>query len=170
MNDFNYKKSLGQNFLQDKNILENIVKCANISDNALTIEIGPGSGNLTKEIAKLSKQVLCYEIDERLEMVLDDTFRYLVGAYYGISEMDEYDLKEYVLKDIEEYIRSFVKQNPIKNFNYKEEASRVMFDRELKTKLQDSLIVLPKVNASTELILLVKERLKRIREEEIEKL
>ena len=103
-------------------------------------------------------------------MVLDDTFRYLVGAYYGISEMDEYDLKEYVLKDIEEYIRSFVKQNPIKNFNYKEEASRVMFDRELKTKLQDSLIVLPKVNASTELILLVKERLKRIREEEIEKL
>ena len=103
-------------------------------------------------------------------MVLDDTFRYLVGAYYGISEMDEYDLKEYVLKDIEEYIRSFVKQNPIKNFNYKEEASRVMSDRELKTKLQDSLIVLPKVNASTELILLVKERLKRIREEEIEKL
>ena len=103
-------------------------------------------------------------------MVLDDTFRYLVGAYYGISEMDEYDLKEYVLKDIEEYIRSFVKQNPIKNFNYKEEASRVMSDRELKTKLQDSLIVLPKVNASTELILLVKERLKIIREEEIEKL
>ena len=103
-------------------------------------------------------------------MVLDDTFRYLVGAYYGICEMDEYDLKEYVLKDIEEYIRSFVKQNPIKNFNYKEEANRVMSDRELKTKLQDSLIVLPKVNASTELILLVKERLKRIREEEIEKL
>ncbi|MGN1372082.1 MAG: hypothetical protein ACI4XM_07415 [Candidatus Coprovivens sp.] len=103
-------------------------------------------------------------------MVLDDTFRYLVGAYYGISEMDEYDLKEYVLKDIEEYIRSFVKQNSIKNFNYKEEANRVMCDRELKTKLQDSLIVLPKVNASTELILLVKERLKRIREEEIEKL
>ena len=102
-------------------------------------------------------------------MVLDDTFRYLVGAYYGICEMDEYDLKEYVLKDIEEYIRSFVKQNPIKNFNYKEEANRVMSDRELKTKLQDSLIVLPKVNASTELILLVKERLKRIREEEIEK-
>ena len=47
MNDFNYKKSLGQNFLQDKNILENIVKCANICDNSLTIEIGPGSGNLT---------------------------------------------------------------------------------------------------------------------------
>ena len=81
MNDFNYKKSLGQNFLQDKNILENIVKCANITDNALTIEIGPGSGNLTKEIAKVSKQVLCYEIDERLEMVLDDSLK----EYHNIN-------------------------------------------------------------------------------------
>jgi len=41
-------------------------------------------------------------------------------------------------------------------------------ERSLKTKLQDSLIVLPKVNATTELILLVKARLKEIREEELE--
>ncbi len=71
MDEFNYKKSLGQNFLQDKNILENIVKVANIEGNSLTIEIGPGSGNLTKEIAKVSNQVLCYEIDDRLETYLD---------------------------------------------------------------------------------------------------
>ena len=71
MDKFNYKKSLGQNFLQDKNILENIVKVANIEGNSLTIEIGPGSGNLTKEIAKVSNQVLCYEIDDRLETYLD---------------------------------------------------------------------------------------------------
>ena len=98
----------------------------------------------------------------------DDTFRYLVGAYFGISEMDEYDLKEYVLKDIEEYIIDFIKQNPIKNFDYEKEAREVENSRELKTKLQDSLVVLPKINASTELILLVKARLKKIREEEIE--
>lgn len=101
-------------------------------------------------------------------MNLDDTFRYLVGAYYGISEMDEYDLKEYVLKDIEEYIVDFINQNPIKDFDYKKEAMDVERSRELKTKLQDSLVVLPKINASTELILLVKARLKKIREEEIE--
>ena len=101
-------------------------------------------------------------------MNLKDTYRYLVGAYYGISEMDEYDLKEYILKDIEEYIKSFLKDNPIKNFNYKEEAELVNIEKSLKTKLQDSLVVLPKVNASTELILLVKARLKKIREEEIE--
>ena len=101
-------------------------------------------------------------------MDLKDTYRYLVGAYYGISEMDEYDLKEYVLKDIEEYIRTFIKDNPIKEFNYKEEAELANNERSIKTKLQDSLVVLPKVNASTELILLVKARLKKIREEEID--
>lgn len=101
-------------------------------------------------------------------MNLEDTFRYMVGAYYGIAELDEYDLKEYILKDIEEYIVEFIKQNPIKNFNYKEEAMVVERDRSLKTKLQDSLVLLPKINASTELILIVKARLKRIREEEID--
>jgi hypothetical protein len=101
-------------------------------------------------------------------MDLRDTFRYMVGAYYGISEMDEYELKEYILKDIEEYIIQFIKENPIKDFDYVKEARDVEEKRELKTKLQDSLVVLPKVNASTELILLVKARLKKIREEEIE--
>ena len=101
-------------------------------------------------------------------MDLKDTFRYLVGAYYGISEMDEYSLKEYVLKDIEDYIRSFIQDNPIKDFDYRKEAELANEERSLKTKLQDSLVVLPKVKASTELILLVKSRLKRIREEEIE--
>ena len=62
----------------------------------------------------------------------------------------------------------YLKDNPIKNFNYKEEADLVNIEKSLKTKLQDSLVVLPKVNASTELILLVKARLKKIREEEIE--
>ena len=99
MNDFNYKKSLGQNFLQDKNILENIVKCANITDNALTIEIGPGSGNLTKEIAKVSKQVLCYEIDERLEMVLDDSLK----EYHNINIIFADFLKRDINSDISKY-------------------------------------------------------------------
>lgn len=97
-----------------------------------------------------------------------DTFKYLVGAYYGIVEMDNYELKEYVLKDIENYIRDFVKDNYIENFDYGKEAERINDELELKTKLQDSLLVLPKVNAPMELILLVKARLKKLREEELE--
>lgn len=103
-------------------------------------------------------------------MDLKDTFRYLVGAYYGVSEMDNYELKEYVLKDIQGYIEQFIKENPIEDFDYYKEAMNVADCRELKTKLQDSLIVLPKVNASMELILLVKARIKELREEELSKM
>jgi hypothetical protein len=99
-----------------------------------------------------------------------DTFRYIVGAYYGIREMDNYDLKEYVLKDIEEYIHNYVKENYVKGFDYRAEAEKVEKELSLKTKLQDALIVLPRVNASMELILLVKAKLKEIREEELQSL
>ena len=95
-------------------------------------------------------------------MDLKDQFKYLVGGYYGITYMDEYPLKEYVLKDIENYIKDFIEINPIDNFNYQEAAEK--YEEELSeiTKLQDSLIVLNKINASLELVLLVKERLKKL--------
>jgi len=100
-------------------------------------------------------------------MNLRDIFKYLVGSYYGIMEMDEYSRKEYVLKDIEEYIKVFVKENPITNYDYYEEASNIEKELSLKTKLQDSLLVLPKVNAPLELILMVKLRLKEMNEDAI---
>ena len=95
-------------------------------------------------------------------MDLKDQFKYLVGGYYGITYMDDYPLKEYVLKDIENYIKDFIEINPIDNFNYQEEAKK--YEEELSeiTKLQDSLIVLNKINASMELVLLVKTRLKKL--------
>ena len=95
-------------------------------------------------------------------MDLKDQFKCLVGGYYGITYMDEYSLKEYVLKDIENYIKDFIEINPIDNFNYRDNAEK--YEEELSeiTKLQDSLIVLNKINASIELVLLVKERLKRL--------
>lgn len=95
-------------------------------------------------------------------MDLKDQFKYLVGGYYGITYMDDYPLKEYVLKDIENYIKDFIEINPIDNFNYQEEAKK--YEEELSeiTKLQDSLIVLNKINASMELVLLVKSRLKKL--------
>ena len=55
-------------------------------------------------------------------MELIDQFRYLVGGYYGVEYIDEYDLKVYVLKDIENYIKDFVEINPIDNFDYEKEA------------------------------------------------
>ncbi len=100
-------------------------------------------------------------------MNLEDQFRLLVGGYYGVLEMDEYDLKLYVLEDIEDYIRNFIRLNPIDDFDYKEEAKKIE-DIPLKRKLQDALIVLNKMNGSIELVLLIKKRLKQIHEDEME--
>lgn len=71
ISQFEFKKNFGQNFLKDKNIIEKIVNSVGIKDNSLVIEIGPGAGALTKELSVISKQVLAYEIDCRLEEVLD---------------------------------------------------------------------------------------------------
>jgi len=97
-------------------------------------------------------------------MSLEDQYRYLVGAYYGVIEMDEYDLKVYVLKDIENYIKDFIEVYPIDNFNYKKEAQKIENEVPLKTKLQDALLVLNKINGPLDLILLIKKRLKELKE------
>ena len=94
-------------------------------------------------------------------MELIDQFRYLVGGYYGLEYIDEYDLKVYVLKDIENYIKDFVEINPIDNFDYEKEALLVKDNVSEKVKLQDALIVLNKINASMDLVFLVKKRLKK---------
>lgn len=97
-------------------------------------------------------------------MTLQDQFKTLVGAYYGIEELSEYELQPYILKQIENYIKEFLEVHPIKNYNLKEEAENIKYKLETKRKLQDCLIVLPKIDASMELILLVKKKIREIDE------
>ena len=70
---FSFKKSLGQNFLIDTNILKKIVSFANLNENSGAIEIGPGIGALTEQLARTSKKVVAFEIDQRLLPILNDT-------------------------------------------------------------------------------------------------
>lgn len=70
---FSFKKSLGQNFLTEPNILRKIVAAAEIDETTPVVEIGPGIGALTEHLARQAKQVLAYEIDGRLLPVLEET-------------------------------------------------------------------------------------------------
>jgi 16S rRNA (adenine1518-N6/adenine1519-N6)-dimethyltransferase len=70
---FSFKKSLGQNFLIDTNILRKIVDAGQLSESSGAIEIGPGIGALTEQLAKVSKKVVAFEIDQRLLPILADT-------------------------------------------------------------------------------------------------
>lgn len=69
---FDFKKSLGQNFLNDENIIDKIVKSAEIDKDTLVIEIGPGAGALSKKTIPLSGYTILYEIDTRLKDILEE--------------------------------------------------------------------------------------------------
>ena len=69
------KKSLGQNFLNDKNILTKIIDCGKIIKNDIILEIGPGTGNLTEKIVeKKPKHIIVVEKDKELSKILKDKF------------------------------------------------------------------------------------------------
>lgn len=101
-------------------------------------------------------------------MTNKDTYRYLLGAYYGVREMDEYPIKEFTLKEIEEYINDFCKVNNLSEKMIEEERKDVEENVSLKVKLQDAMLLLPKLEGNTELYLLIKKRLKSIKEEEVD--
>ncbi len=65
------KKSLGQNFLQDENIIDKIVESVDVKENDLIIEIGPGQGALTRKLKNKKSFLIAFEIDERMHECLD---------------------------------------------------------------------------------------------------
>ena len=96
---FEYKKSLGQNFLVDKNVIHKIVDSACIDKDTFVIEIGPGSGAITKEIVPLSYYTLLYEADSRLKEKLEA----LLGQYTNYSLKIGDFLKVDIHEDLSKY-------------------------------------------------------------------
>ena len=89
------KKSLGQNFLIDKNILKRIVNIANIR-NKTVLEIGPGTGNLTTEILKKNpKKFIVIEKDKILSNNLKSTFKdQIIVINEDVLKVDETSLEK----------------------------------------------------------------------------
>lgn len=69
--NFRFSKSLGQNFLVDKNFVEKIVDRADVKDTNV-LEIGPGIGTITYEMAKSAKKVVAIEIDSALLPIIEE--------------------------------------------------------------------------------------------------
>ena len=99
---FTFKKSFGQNFLTDTNILQKIVDTAEIDDQINVIEIGPGIGALTEFLAERAAQVMAFEIDHRLVPILADTLR----DFDNVTVVNEDILKV----DLAQHIQNF--KNP----------------------------------------------------------
>ncbi|KRG11397.1 16S rRNA (adenine(1518)-N(6)/adenine(1519)-N(6))-dimethyltransferase RsmA [Staphylococcus sp. NAM3COL9] len=97
---FNFKKSLGQNFLIDVNIIQKIIDASDIGENTGVIEIGPGMGSLTEQLAKNAKKVVAFEIDQRLIPVLKDT----MGPYDNVEIINEDILKADIAHYVAEHL------------------------------------------------------------------
>lgn len=100
---FSFKKSLGQNFLIDPNILRNIVSHADLTERTGVIEIGPGIGALTEHIARAAKKVVAFEIDGRLLPVLEDT----LSPYDNVTIINQDVLEADLNKVVEEQFSGY---------------------------------------------------------------
>ncbi|GGD28251.1 16S rRNA (adenine(1518)-N(6)/adenine(1519)-N(6))-dimethyltransferase RsmA [Pontibacillus salipaludis] len=111
---FSFKKSLGQNFLIDANTLENIVNHAGVTRESGAIEIGPGIGALTEQLARKADKVLAFEIDQRLLPILDDTLH----DYDNVSVIHQDILQANVQETIREYFKEGQPVHVVANLPY----------------------------------------------------
>ena len=99
-------KNLGQNFLIDDTVIEDIVNGADIKKDDLVIEIGPGLGSMTALLVEKAKKVICVELDKKMIKILNDRFI----AYNNIELINEDVLK----LDLNKLIKQEKEQNEIK--------------------------------------------------------
>ncbi|KGM37962.1 Dimethyladenosine transferase [Streptococcus sinensis] len=93
---FTFKKSFGQNFLTDTNILQKIVDTAEIDKQVNVIEIGPGIGALTEFLAENAAEVMAFEIDDRLVPILADTLRNFDNVTVVNQDILKVNLAQYI--------------------------------------------------------------------------
>ena len=91
-------KDLGQNFLINNDVVENIINSSEVSEEDLIIEIGPGLGTLTKELIKRAGKVVCIELDKKMIKILKD--RIITSSNLEILNEDvlQVDLNELIKK------------------------------------------------------------------------
>ena len=106
---FSLSKSLGQNFLTDKNTIDKIIDQSNICHDDLVIEVGPGIGVITKELAQRAGYVVAIEIDKRLIPVLQDT----LSDFDNVEIVNE-DILEVDVNSLIESVKSKV-NTPLRN-------------------------------------------------------
>ncbi|MFB9324374.1 16S rRNA (adenine(1518)-N(6)/adenine(1519)-N(6))-dimethyltransferase RsmA [Paenibacillus aurantiacus] len=98
---FSFKKSLGQNFLIDQNILRKIVSAAGLDKTKGALEIGPGIGALTQHLASEAARVTAIEIDDRLIPILGDIFADTDNVHIEHGDVLKLNLSELMARQFE---------------------------------------------------------------------
>lgn len=98
---FQLSKSLGQNFITDRNVIERIIEGAEIGNDDLVIEIGPGIGVLTAEAAEAAAKVVAVEIDKKLIPILAETLADYDNVRVINADILKTDIKEIIREERE---------------------------------------------------------------------
>ncbi len=99
--DFKFTKSLGQNFLIDDNIIDKIVDGSLAGQGDKVIEVGPGIGTLTRELASRSEKVMVVEIDKKLIPILGDTLSDFDNVTIVNEDIMKADIKDLIDKNLD---------------------------------------------------------------------
>lgn len=90
-------------------------------------------------------------------------FNYMISGYYGISEIDDYDLKEYILKDVRDYIEKYIDEHFDDSIDYKLVSEVIDKEYTILEKLNDALLVLKDIDGPMELIIMIKRKIREIK-------
>ncbi len=94
--NFNFQKRFGQNFLIDANILEKIIRSAEVRKDDFVLEIGPGIGTMTQYLCESAGRVAAVEIDRNLIPILEDTLKEYDNAEIICGDILKLDLDDFV--------------------------------------------------------------------------
>ncbi|OWA33180.1 16S rRNA (adenine(1518)-N(6)/adenine(1519)-N(6))-dimethyltransferase [Saccharibacillus sp. O16] len=137
---FSFKKSLGQNFLIDQNILGKIVDAADLDKSKGALEIGPGIGALTEKLALNAGEVAAVEIDRRLIPILND----VLGPYGNVTVREADVLKVDLKALFSEVFVSSQKVSVVANLPYYVTTPILMKLLEEKLPLENIVVMIQK--------------------------
>lgn len=135
---FTFKKSFGQNFLTDTNILQKIVDTAEIDRSVNVIEIGPGIGALTEFLAENAAEVMAFEIDDRLIPILADTLR----DFDNVQVINQDILKSDLQSQIKQFKNSDLPLKVVANLPYYITTPILMHLIESKIPFQEFVVMM----------------------------
>ncbi|MEA4822393.1 MAG: 16S rRNA (adenine(1518)-N(6)/adenine(1519)-N(6))-dimethyltransferase RsmA [Erysipelotrichales bacterium] len=170
LNNLSPKKSLGQNFLINPLIAEDIIKKSDLNTRNVVIEIGPGLGALSEKIAVLAKKLICYEIDSDLVPILKEELSIFPNVEIFNIDFLKVDFKK-IINDIDSneiviisnlpyYITSEILYKIFQDDNKKIKKVITMMQKEVGNKIvknekgknQSELAILANVFADTKII------------------
>lgn len=170
LNNLSPKKSLGQNFLINPLIAEDIIKKSDLNTSNVVIEIGPGLGALSEKIAVLAKKLICYEIDSDLVPILKEELSIFPNVEIFNIDFLKVDFKK-IINDIDSneiviisnlpyYITSEILYKIFQDDSKKIKKVITMMQKEVGNKIvknekgknQSELVVLANVFADTKII------------------